>query len=183
MLRAIAHPLRGALIYELHARGASTATVLAAAVDAPVNSVSFHLRELAKYGLIERAPNATGDGRQRWWQPAGREGLHIDMKQMLQTREGRAAFDVFRRYGAGWWHALVDRFFGPHEEGTGELWAVNDVPMLLTKSEAAQYAEEMYAVMHRWVEHGQSTQPPEGEPRRTYLGLSMLMPHQTDLIS
>ncbi|MGA5298673.1 helix-turn-helix domain-containing protein [Nucisporomicrobium flavum] len=65
-LRAYAHPLRLSLIGLLRRNGPMTATQCAAALDENVPNCSFHLRQLAKYGLVERAPAA--DGRERPWQ-------------------------------------------------------------------------------------------------------------------
>ncbi|MEV4708930.1 helix-turn-helix domain-containing protein [Actinoplanes sp. NPDC049316] len=65
-LRAYAHPLRLSLIGMLRRNGPMTATQCAAELDENVPNCSFHLRQLAKYGLVERAPAA--DGRERPWQ-------------------------------------------------------------------------------------------------------------------
>jgi hypothetical protein len=65
-LRAYAHPLRMRLIGLLRTEGAMTATQAAARLGDNVPNCSFHLRQLAKYGLAERAPAA--DGRERPWQ-------------------------------------------------------------------------------------------------------------------
>ncbi len=64
-LRAYAHPLRLSLIGMLRRNGPMTATQCAAVLDENVPNCSFHLRQLAKYGLAERAPAA--DGRERPW--------------------------------------------------------------------------------------------------------------------
>ena len=64
-LRAYAHPLRVRLIGLLRSEGPMTATRAAALLDDNVPNCSFHLRQLAKYGLAERAPGA--DGRERPW--------------------------------------------------------------------------------------------------------------------
>lgn len=180
-LRAIAHPVRGMLLYELFARGAATATTLGNAIGEPVNSVSFHLRQLAKYGLIEEAADLATDGRQRWWRPSATEGLHISADKLRQTPRGAAAFNVFRRHTVAYWTALIQRFFSPRHQ-TSEVWESNDVPMMLTDEEAREYADEIYAVMSRWHHHGLTTDPPPGLTRRTYLGMALVLPHQTDLI-
>lgn len=182
ILRAIAHPLRASLLYELYARGSATATTLAEAVGEPVNSVSFHLRQLAKYGLIEDDPDAAaGDARQRWWRPSMAEGVRVSDRKLEKSPEGRASLEVFRRNAVAHWHALITRFFSSHEEN-GELWASSDVPMLLTDEEARACNAEVMEVLKRWMEHGRHTEPPEGGQRRTYLAVSMVMPHQTDLV-
>jgi predicted ArsR family transcriptional regulator len=64
-LRAYAHPLRLRLIGLLRGEGPMTATQAAARLGDTVPNCSFHLRQLAKYGLAERAPGA--DARERPW--------------------------------------------------------------------------------------------------------------------
>src|SRR5690349_14130294 len=64
-LRGYAHPLRMRLIGLLRSEGPMTATQAAARLGDNVPNCSFHLRQLAKYGLAERAPGA--DARERPW--------------------------------------------------------------------------------------------------------------------
>lgn len=64
-LRALAHPTRWAIIEALLGETTATATRISELIDEPVNSCSFHLRLLAKYGYIERAPSS--DGRAHPW--------------------------------------------------------------------------------------------------------------------
>jgi predicted ArsR family transcriptional regulator len=65
-LRAYAHPLRLALMALLRRDGPQTATQAAQALGESVPSCSFHLRQLAKYGLVEQAGG--GRGREKPWQ-------------------------------------------------------------------------------------------------------------------
>ncbi|MFB9234001.1 helix-turn-helix domain-containing protein [Plantactinospora siamensis] len=65
-LRAYAHPLRLALVGLLRREGPLTATRAARALGDNVPNCSFHLRQLAKYGLVERVAGA--DARERPWQ-------------------------------------------------------------------------------------------------------------------
>jgi predicted ArsR family transcriptional regulator len=64
-LRAYAHPTRLALIGLLRREGPMTATRAAGEVGESVASCSFHLRQLAKYGLVEEAGG--GRGREKPW--------------------------------------------------------------------------------------------------------------------
>jgi DNA-binding Lrp family transcriptional regulator len=64
-LRAYAHPLRMKLVGLLRRDGPHTATQAAEKVGESVPSCSFHLRQLARYGLVERVPGA--DGREKPW--------------------------------------------------------------------------------------------------------------------
>ena len=65
-LRAYAHPTRMALVGLLRREGPLTATQASALVGESVASCSFHLRQLAKYGLVEEAGG--GRGREKPWQ-------------------------------------------------------------------------------------------------------------------
>lgn len=64
-LRAYAHPLRLALVGLLRREGPLTATQAAARLGDNVPNCSFHLRQLAKYGLVERSEGA--DAREKPW--------------------------------------------------------------------------------------------------------------------
>src|SRR3954451_11864993 len=66
-MRALAHPVRLALMEELTLRGPMTATECAQRVGESPSSCSFHLRTLAKYGYIEEDTDAPRPGRQRPW--------------------------------------------------------------------------------------------------------------------
>src|SRR5687768_4106422 len=73
MLRAMAHPLRLKLINDLVINGPSTATELAERHSESAANCSWHLRQLAKFGLIEEAADLPSKGRNRpWrWVPVG----------------------------------------------------------------------------------------------------------------
>src|SRR6476659_5694344 len=64
-LRALAHPTRLKLVGLLRKHGPLTATQAGVLLDEVPASASFHLRQLAKYGLVEEAPG--GRGRERPW--------------------------------------------------------------------------------------------------------------------
>jgi DNA-binding transcriptional ArsR family regulator len=64
-LRALTHPIRFRIV-ELLREGPSTASHLARAVGESTGSTSYHLRALAKVGLLEEE-TGRGNGRERWW--------------------------------------------------------------------------------------------------------------------
>jgi DNA-binding transcriptional ArsR family regulator len=65
-LRALAHPLRLDLVELLGALGPATAATCARQLGTSQASCSFHLRQLAKYGFVELAPESE-DRRERPW--------------------------------------------------------------------------------------------------------------------
>ena len=102
ILRAIAHPVRNRILDELAATGPMRAADLARDLGIPANQASFHLRQLAKYGLVEEAPDAARDRRDRVWRLVAERGLTIDLGDMTSEPGGQAAVDVFRQQAAAW---------------------------------------------------------------------------------
>lgn len=68
VMRALAHPARLAILEHLSlSEAGATATECADVVELSPSATSYHLRALAKTGMIEEAPSR-GDGRERVWQ-------------------------------------------------------------------------------------------------------------------
>ena len=72
-IRAIAHKARQQVIQMLfvNTRRSFTATELSDLTGLSPSAMSYHLRALEKWGVIERAPDADGDARNRPWRAAG----------------------------------------------------------------------------------------------------------------
>jgi DNA-binding transcriptional ArsR family regulator len=69
-MRALAHPVRLAILTHLQRHGPMTATGLSPHVGATPSVVSWHLRHLAGFGLVVEAPSP--DRRQRFWKAVSR---------------------------------------------------------------------------------------------------------------
>jgi hypothetical protein len=74
-LAALAHPIRYALLDHLMTIGPATASQCAEALEQSPSNCSWHLRHLARFGLVEPADSA--DGRERPWH-ATATGLRFD---------------------------------------------------------------------------------------------------------
>jgi len=83
-IRALAHPARMEAIDRLYAGEVLTATELADGLDVTPSAMSYHLRELSKWGIIIRVSD-DGDGRERRWQAAG------DTLTVRPTPDGRTS--------------------------------------------------------------------------------------------
>jgi DNA-binding transcriptional ArsR family regulator len=72
VLAALGHPVRVQLLSYLLEMGPRTATQCAEVAGASPSACSYHLRHMARFGLVERvdppAGNDRGDGRERLWQ-------------------------------------------------------------------------------------------------------------------
>ncbi|MFJ5231105.1 ArsR/SmtB family transcription factor [Kitasatospora sp. NPDC088391] len=70
-MRALAHPVRLAILERLRLHGAATASELAPHVGATPTVASWHLRHLAEFGLVRDAEPGP-DRRKRRWEAVGR---------------------------------------------------------------------------------------------------------------
>jgi len=174
-LRAIAHPVRNRILTELEAHGSLRAADIARELDIPANQASFHLRQLAKYGLVAEDPEAARDRRDRVWKLASEQGLTLNLRELEQAPGGKAAVSVFRRSAAGWAHAAVEQaFLGDRDEGTHVSTA--DHAVRLTAEEARELSEELDEVVRRWSGRTRGRE----DDRQTYLVFRIVEPYPTE---
>ena len=171
VLRAIAHPVRNRILGELSAQGPLRAADLSTELGVPANQASFHLRQLAKYGLVEEAVGEGRDRRDRVWRLVDDTGLNLDLRAMEQQPGGRAATAVFRSQSAAWAHALVDSAYGPTPSEDVQRTVI-DQTVRLTRDEAQEMAREISDVLQRWTERTRG----RGTGRITYSALALLQP-------
>ena len=172
VLRAIAHPMRNRILGEMSATGPTRAADLARDLGIPANQASFHLRQLAKYGLVEEAVGAGRDKRDRVWKLVDEEGLNLEMGELEKAPGGKAAVSVYRRNASAWAHEVVDRAYAPHHE-KDTLQTVSEHSIRLTKAEAGQLSSELIRMLEKW---GDKTRGRD-DSRRTYLLFSILQPY------
>ena len=152
VLRALAHPLRGRLLGLLRIDGPSTASRLAERVGESSGATSYHLRQLAAFGMVEDAPDR-GTGRERWWraahtfttwepdellaQPGGLEANELMQRHQVESmgRELRGWLDGGRAHGPEW----------------GAVAGLSDYVLRLTPAETRQVLDELYAVLDGWM--------------------------------
>ena len=175
VLRAIAHPTRGRILDELGATGPMRAADVGEALGIPANQASFHLRQLAKYGVIEPAPEAARDKRDRVWKLPDERGFRLDVQDISKQPGGKAAVTVFRQSKAAWAHRLVDEVFS-FKQNKDTFTAIVDQTMKLTKDEAAEFMGEVDEVLATWADKTRG----RSRERRTYVFYSMVQPYPED---
>ncbi len=160
-LRALAHPTRLALLGELRRHGPLTATQAAPRVGESVASCSFHLRQLAKYGMVE--PALTSGGREKPWR-ASAETTDFDLAP--DDPEAAEASGVFAqvlidRY-AQRMRAAVARYRSESAEWR-EAMLVGDSILYLTEAELHALRRQVEAIADRYRERfGDPTKRPNG---------------------
>jgi DNA-binding transcriptional ArsR family regulator len=91
-LKALGHPLRVQILDLVATHGSLTASGLAELVGESSGSTSYHLRQLAKHGLIEEVPDK-GTARERWWRrPEG--GFTVSVQANRDDPSARIATSI-----------------------------------------------------------------------------------------
>ena len=148
-MRALAHPVRMALLEELIHAGTLTATEAGERVGESPANASFHLRQLAKYGLVEEAPG--GRGRERPWRATARftswsgVGAGPEMEAADQVLSSLVA-DRYREQFVGW---LTERSQQPLE--WQQAASYGDLAVYVTAEELERVGEQMRAVLEPFL--------------------------------
>jgi Helix-turn-helix domain len=150
LMRALAHPLRWALLEALTHAGTLTATQAGDILGETPANCAFHLRTLARYGLVEEAGG--GKGRERPWRRAV-SGLTMEVSQ--DDPKTAAAAGVLHDF---WLNATLDRARSAllSQASWPVEWrnvlASNQSLRYVTVSEAEELQAELMAVLDRFVE-------------------------------
>jgi DNA-binding MarR family transcriptional regulator len=123
-VRAMANPHRVAILYYLLSGPARTATECAAEVGGTASACSYHLRELERFGLVERV-ESTGDARARPWRAAA-VGFSISAGLLEDSPAGRAAEIALTRAELVENHRLIKRFLDAGNSVDPEWRSVSD---------------------------------------------------------
>src|SRR5262245_9581140 len=166
-LRALAHPARLLVVDELYQGSERTASELATLTGLTPSAMSYHLRALERWGIVERG-DAREDGRERPWRAAGR-GVTWAAETSVAAAASQDVIagqvfgqlrDAFRR-----WTAV--------EPGESGLWrevaSLNRSFMWLTDEEAKAFLAEVDEAVEKRVGDRDAENHPEGTRRVLYL--------------
>jgi predicted transcriptional regulator len=149
-LRAVAHPTRLALLGLLRSEGPLTATRAGELLGESSASCSFHLRQLAKYGLVVEAGG--GQGRQRPWKATA---LFTSVPEIADSPELEAASDLFRSVVAESYFEKTMRWLDARPDEP-EQWQraahFGDTLLYLTAAELAELGEQLHALIDGYVD-------------------------------
>jgi DNA-binding transcriptional ArsR family regulator len=152
-LRALAHPLRVQLLGALRTHGPATASQLGRRLGETSGSTSYHLRQLARYGFVEEAPEQPSR-RERLWR-AAHELTAWDNEDFLDEEGGRSALAVLQRQRVRTQTEALQQWYATRADWP-RPWVRaaedSDVVLRLTADELAELTRELWAVVERRLE-------------------------------
>jgi DNA-binding transcriptional ArsR family regulator len=160
-LRALAHPARLAVVDELYQGSERTSSELAELTGLSASAMSYHLRALERWGIVERG-TPREDGRERPWRAAGRtlsldpEPLSAAAADVVAATTLQHLRDEFRRW------ALV-------EQDEPKTWrdaaGMARAYLWLTEDEVNEFSADLRAVVKKHTADRDATHHPEGTRR------------------
>jgi predicted ArsR family transcriptional regulator len=171
-LRALAHPIRVSLVALLRLHGPLTATRAAELLGESSASASFHLRQLAKYGLVEEAGGGTG--RERPWRATA---MSTAWPEVADTPELALAAGMLESVIADRWFALLTRWLA-QRSAEPATWQkaipFGDSLLYVTAEELAELGEQELALMSRYVDRQSKPElRPDGARPVLYLHIAI----------
>ncbi|MZD08243.1 helix-turn-helix domain-containing protein, partial [Streptomyces sp. SID5785] len=157
-MRALAHPVRLAVLERLQRHGPATATQLSPHVGATPSVTSWHLRHLAGFGLVRDAEPGP-DRRARRWEAAAR-GFRFEAPE---GGEGLAAARVLSREMFARTAALPERWARETEPELEPRWSrlagLADTRVVVSPQELASIEDAIQQVLAPYV-----TRAPQDRP-------------------
>ena len=155
VLKGLAQPIRQKLWRLLLQQGPCTVATLVAQLGTDPGQTSYHLRELARRGWVEHAPELARDRRESWWravqQPTSWRVEDFD------TPDGRAVADHLARQMV---RENVQRLrdamqsYPQQSDEWRAAFAAEQSFLQLTADEAQAMNAELHQVLVRWAHHG-----------------------------
>jgi DNA-binding transcriptional ArsR family regulator len=152
-MRALAHPVRLAVLSYLQRNGPATATQLAPHVGATPSVTSWHLRHLARFGLVMDADpsEVPGDRRQRWWKSPAR-GFRVEVGEGDEAAAAALVLadqlaDTARRQVESWLTETAPRL----DHAWARLAGVSNTGLMLTAAELEELEDEIDVLLGRYV--------------------------------
>jgi DNA-binding transcriptional ArsR family regulator len=166
-LRALAHPARLQVVDELYQGSERTSSELAKITNLTPSAMSYHLRALERWGIVERG-DAREDGRERPWRAAGKS-LSWDSDMSVAAA---AAQDVI---AGGFLEQLRDAFrrWSVVEPAESDAWrevaGLGRSFLWLTEEEAKALSADMSATLRKHIRDRDAESHPEGTRRLLYV--------------
>ena len=138
-LKALAHPIRIALLESLTRYGAQTACGVADRLGESSGSTSYHLRQLARHGFV-REVEGRGTARERWWERVP-QAIQTT-SEMAESPATRDATRMLAKTVTGGQSRAVNSFID-HSDALPAGWAETSILMGATLHLTLEEAQEV----------------------------------------
>jgi len=161
-MRALAHPVRLAILSFLQRNGPATATMLAPHVGATPSVTSWHLRHLAGFGLVTDADpsEVPGDRRQRWWKAKAR-GFSFEAGEDPESQAAARVLGdqlaITAQQQVSEWTATVEPTLPPEWM---RLSGLSNTSVPLLPGELAELARQIDELIAPYVRRAEAAAPP-----------------------
>jgi DNA-binding transcriptional ArsR family regulator len=173
-IRALAHPARLAILEHLGSGVTATATECARVCGLSPSATSYHLRALAKWGLIEEA-ESRGDGRERLWRAVGGGGYATKGGFGAPGGVGAAQQFLFRN-AAALSDRRTERYLAAAADEPAE-WQeaalTSSSRLIVTAAELTELTERIFALMRPYRLANRAVDAP-ADAREIFVTLRML---------
>lgn len=162
-LRALAHPLRLALLDQLMSFGEQTAAQCASAVGSTTSNCSYHLRALARVGLVE--PGRSADRREHPWR-ATATGMEFGPTHPGESPASAAAAQAVEDLELARSEELTRRARERHSDLSADWQAAeayHEYGLKLTPAELTELAGEIDRLVRPYISLTRGETPPEAD--------------------
>lgn len=166
-LKSLAHPLRVRIYDELSSYGPFTASMLADRLGESSGATSYHLRQLARAGLV-REDTTRGKGRERWWE---RSPGSIAIPDARNLKPGSAERLAVKLVEDEWYRSREQNFrefVAEGEEVFGPEWldvATSDtINLRLTPDQLHGLVTDIDVVLQKYIQAYKRTPSPGSRP-------------------
>lgn len=179
-LKALAHPRRQRILDYLDQHGPATSSTLARALGLNTGATSYHLRELARFGLIEDAPAVGSNRRERWWRT-----VHADIRFPMRSEQDSRTREAVDRFGEQVLQEHMREFQRAKkrlsdDDPWSDAFPFSNGTITVTLQELEEFFEGYIALLQRYQ------RPPEQTPAEartvvtSFLGFPAPSPDQPD---
>ena len=170
-LRALAHPVRLAILERLQGAEPATATEIGEAVGISPSAASYHLRSLGRFGLVEDAGGGTG--RNRPWRAIG-TGFSFQPAAGDLNPATQAAAELLGGQLVARGEQATREFISGHGSLDSEWQLASHIAnktLRLTAAEAIELVRQLEAVIEPYLRSVRVDAPAEARPVHLLLRL------------
>jgi DNA-binding transcriptional ArsR family regulator len=151
-LKVLAHPMRVQMIRILQLRDQASVTSLAEELGETTGATSYHLRALARQGLVEQCPPPEASSRQKWWRLAV-DQIHMRGFEFMANDDTREAVAfLLREYSEDRnrklanWYATATQWSEEWQKASSD----SDGRLELNPKQMRALADELAAVVKKY---------------------------------